>query len=79
MGVVALAEDVVSDGLTPASEGVPGSGCCEHLCALGVEREDLYAAKSTWIEELLFVLNGSREFAVGVLGESKRVGDRVMA
>ena len=37
MDVVALAEDVVRDGLTPASEGAPGSGCSDHLCALGVE------------------------------------------
>jgi len=79
MGVVALAEDVVRDGLTPTSEGVPGSGCSEHLCALGVEREDLNVAKSTWVEELLFVRNGRREFAVGVLGEGKRVGDLVVA
>ena len=77
--VVALAEDVVSDGLTAANESVPGSGCSEYLCALGVGREDRYAAKSTRIEELLFVRNGGREIVVGVLGEGKRVGDRVVA
>ena len=47
MCVVALAKNVVSDGLTPVREDVPGCGCREHLCALGVEGEDLYAAKST--------------------------------
>ena len=78
MCVVALAEDVVSDGPTPVCEEVPGCGCCEHLCALSVERKDLYAAYSTWVKELLFVLDGSCEFVVGVLGESKCVGDSVM-
>ena len=46
VGSAALAEDVVGDGLTPASEDVPGCGCSEDLGTLGVQREDLNAAES---------------------------------
>jgi hypothetical protein len=46
VGVVALAEDMVGDGLTPGSEDVPGCGCSKDLGTLGVQREDLNAAES---------------------------------
>ena len=46
MGVVALAEDEVGDGLTAGSGDVPGCSCSKDLGALGVQREDLNAAES---------------------------------
>ena len=71
--VVALHQDMLCDGLAPACGEGPGGGCCKHLCALGVKGEDLYAAYSTWVKELFFVLDGGCGFVVCVLGESKCV------
>ena len=46
MGVVALAEDEVGDGLTAGSEDVPGCSCSKDLGTLGLQREDRNAAES---------------------------------
>ena len=56
VGVVALVEDEVGDGLAASGEDVPGGCCSKDLGALGLQREDRNAAESAWIEKLLFSL-----------------------
>ena len=46
MGVVALVEDEVGDGLAASGEDVPGCSCSKDLGTLGLQREDRNAAES---------------------------------
>ena len=79
VGVLAIFEDVVGDGLAAGGENVPRGCCSKDLGALGLQREDRNAAASAWIEKLLFSLYGGREFVVWVLGKGQHIVDRVVA